>query len=72
MMELQSTITCPACGHTAIETMPTDACRYIYDCKACGAQLKPKKGRLLRVLLPRFRALSSDPGGTHDRPVQHL
>ena len=24
--------------------MPTDECQYIYDCKRCGAQLKPKKG----------------------------
>ena len=44
MIELQSTITCPACGHAATETMPTDACRYIYDCRGCGAQLKPRAG----------------------------
>ena len=44
MIELQSTITCPECGHQAIETMPTDACQYIYDCDRCGASLKPKKG----------------------------
>jgi hypothetical protein len=24
--------------------MPTDACQYFYDCKACGALLKPKHG----------------------------
>jgi hypothetical protein len=24
--------------------MPTDACQYIYHCKACGHQMKPKKG----------------------------
>lgn len=44
MIELQSTITCPQCGHAAIETMPTDACQYIYDCKQCGTRMKPKKG----------------------------
>ena len=44
MPELQSTITCPSCGHQAIETMPTDACQYLYDCKACGLQMKPKIG----------------------------
>ncbi|HUJ36789.1 MAG TPA: GDCCVxC domain-containing (seleno)protein [Hyphomicrobium sp.] len=44
MVELQSTITCPVCGYQAIETMPTDACQYLYDCKRCGAKLKPKKG----------------------------
>jgi hypothetical protein len=43
-VELQSTITCPACRHQATETMPTDACQYMYDCKRCGAQMKPKKG----------------------------
>lgn len=43
-MELMSTISCPACGHEATETMPTDACVYFYDCTACGALLKPKCG----------------------------
>jgi hypothetical protein len=41
-VELQSTITFFACGHQATETMPTDACQYMYDCKRCGAQMKPK------------------------------
>ena len=44
MIELQSTITCPECGYQHIETMPMDACQYVYDCKRCGAQMKPKKG----------------------------
>ena len=29
---LESTITCPACGHRKTETMPTDACQWFYDC----------------------------------------
>lgn len=41
---LVSTITCPHCGHTETETMPTDACQYFYDCKGCGILLKPKQG----------------------------
>lgn len=41
---LQSTITCPACGHQETETMPTDACQFYYDCKGCGALLRPKTG----------------------------
>ena len=41
---LESTITCPACAHAEAETMPTDACQYFYDCKGCGAVLKPKPG----------------------------
>ena len=40
----QSTITCPQCGHAELETMPTDACQYFYDCIGCGALLKPKAG----------------------------
>ena len=41
---LQSTLTCPECGATKSETMPTDACQWFYDCKGCGAVLKPKPG----------------------------
>ena len=41
---LESEISCPECGHRETETMPTDACQWYYDCKACGALLKPKKG----------------------------
>ncbi|MDE2914080.1 MAG: hypothetical protein OXL68_14270 [Paracoccaceae bacterium] len=41
---LQSTITCPACGHSETETMPTDACLWFYDCRHCEAVLKPKPG----------------------------
>ena len=44
MFELQSTITCPECGHTETETMPTDACQFFYDCKGCGELLKPLDG----------------------------
>jgi hypothetical protein len=25
------------------ETIPTDACQYFYDCRSCGAVLKPLK-----------------------------
>lgn len=41
---LQSTLTCPECGHTVVETMPTDACQYFYDCQGCGAVLRPLPG----------------------------
>jgi hypothetical protein len=44
MIEPTSTLTCPQCGHRATETMPTDACQYFYDCRGCGAVLKPKFG----------------------------
>jgi len=41
---LESRITCPHCGHTKTETMPTNACQWFYECTACGALLKPKTG----------------------------
>lgn len=41
---LQSTLTCPACGTQATETMPTDACLYFYTCAGCDIRLKPKHG----------------------------
>lgn len=43
-IELTSTLTCPECGHTETETMPTNMCQWFYDCKGCGAVLKPKTG----------------------------
>jgi hypothetical protein len=43
-MELQSEITCPHCSFKTVETMPTDACQYLYDCKGCGQVIRPKHG----------------------------
>lgn len=43
-VELKSTITCPKCGHTKEELMPTDACQYFYECENCKSVLKPKQG----------------------------
>ncbi|MGQ0678003.1 MAG: GDCCVxC domain-containing (seleno)protein [Rhodospirillales bacterium] len=39
-----STITCPKCGARASETMPTDACLFFYECKACKELLRPNPG----------------------------
>lgn len=39
-----SRITCPECGHSETETMPTNACQWFYDCKGCGTVMKPKPG----------------------------
>ena len=41
---LQSTFTCPECGAAKVETMPTDACQYFYECTSCGRLFKPKQG----------------------------
>lgn len=43
-VELQSTITCPECGHREPETMPTELCQIYYQCKGCGALLRPNPG----------------------------
>jgi len=42
--ELLSEITCPECGHRKIESMPTNACQFFYDCTGCGAVLRPRPG----------------------------
>ncbi|MFZ2449687.1 MAG: GDCCVxC domain-containing (seleno)protein [Methylovulum miyakonense] len=41
---LESTITCPECGHPKLETMPSDACLWFYECEACHMLLRPKAG----------------------------
>ena len=41
---LHSVITCPECGATAEEEMPTDACIFFYECKGCRKLLKPVAG----------------------------
>src|SRR5215472_444332 len=41
---IMSVITCPHCGHAAIERMPSNVCRIFYDCRGCGVRLKPKPG----------------------------
>ncbi len=40
----RSTITCPECGHERTETMPTDSCRWFWECPNCGVVLRPKEG----------------------------
>ena len=41
---LESELTCPECGHKKLETMPTDACQWFYECEHCHVLLKPKQG----------------------------
>jgi hypothetical protein len=43
-MILRSTITCPHCATAKLETMPTDACQFVYVCMGCGTRLRPKEG----------------------------
>jgi uncharacterized C2H2 Zn-finger protein len=42
--DLESVLTCPACGEVSIERMPTDACLFFWSCPSCGARVKPKQG----------------------------
>ncbi len=41
---LHATLTCPHCGARSTEPMPTDACCFYFDCKACGRVMRPKPG----------------------------
>ncbi|TAN09816.1 MAG: hypothetical protein EPN34_12765 [Burkholderiaceae bacterium] len=43
-VRLESTITCPHCGHAEVETMATDACRWFYRCEGRGSELRPLPG----------------------------
>lgn len=43
-MILESIITCPECGFSKAETMPTDQCQFLYRYLGCGVMLKPKFG----------------------------
>ena len=60
-MRLELMLTCPKCGHQAVETMPTDACQFFYECKGCGEILKRLAGDCWRVLLLRFGSLPARP-----------
>ncbi len=43
-VKLDSTITCPICGFRSVERMPTNACVHFYECKDCGALMRPEAG----------------------------
>ena len=39
-----SDITCPKCGYSTVEELPTDVCLLSYDCKECGETMHPADG----------------------------
>lgn len=41
---LESMLTCPRCGTTEKDSMPTDACVFFWTCPGCRVRLKPKPG----------------------------
>ncbi len=45
MVEMTSTIACPACGHCHEEVMAEDAVQAFYKCKGCGLVMTPKRGK---------------------------
>ena len=48
---LQSTITCPNCGHKKEETMPTDACQYFYECENANKFLNQNKETVVFIVV---------------------
>jgi hypothetical protein len=41
---LESMLTCPSCGGSTVECMPTDACVFFHECGSCRTLLRPKPG----------------------------
>jgi hypothetical protein len=41
---IRATITCPACGHTAVEEMRETFCQFFYECRGCAVVFRPKQG----------------------------
>jgi hypothetical protein len=39
-----ATITCPQCGASTVEEMPTNACQFFYTCPSCSTLLRPRSG----------------------------
>ncbi len=43
-IRFDSLLTCPHCGFSRLETMPTNACIVFYECTHCHEHLRPKAG----------------------------
>jgi len=43
-MNIESTLTCPQCGHQQKGEIPTDACVFFYECDGCHERIQPKEG----------------------------
>lgn len=41
---LEATIVCPVCGESSRQTMPTDACQWLYTCPHCETVSRPLPG----------------------------
>lgn len=40
----ESVLTCPQCGHSSLEEMPLDSCRFFHECVECHTLLRPQAG----------------------------
>ena len=43
-LKTTSIVSCPGCGHSAVESMPVDACINLYECKNCQQLITPESG----------------------------
>jgi mercuric ion binding protein len=41
---LDSMLTCPGCGHTTLEEMPTNSCQFFHQCARCHMLIRPVSG----------------------------
>jgi hypothetical protein len=41
---LESMLACPQCGHSTLEEMPLDSCRFFHECVQCHTLMRPKAG----------------------------
>jgi hypothetical protein len=41
---LESTISCPQCGHVTLEEMPLESCRFFHECIRCHTLMRPLMG----------------------------
>jgi hypothetical protein len=44
MIVLESTLSCPNCGHQHTRTMPADRCEWYFRCPGCKELLRPRPG----------------------------
>ena len=70
--QLQSTLTCPHCGHPATEQMPINVCVVIYACKACGKELRPLPGDCCVFCFLRLYAVSVYPRGARAPCITYI
>jgi hypothetical protein len=48
---LESVLVCPVCGFAKLETMPTDACQFFYECAECQTLLRPNRSSTVSGIL---------------------